>query len=362
MSEKLLKKLNLRRAEGADIPLDISPNDVPTLVPEEKMNEITAGDDNPYFKIQSIEFPIVANGWNYTKSFFESYLAKANSRPIPGSKSGHDLNWASRPATDLYLVGGEIKSNGGESGTAILKNYIPPMGDNGSDNSRFIQDNKVGNIDYSLVAYTRDEREELPDGSTRWNVVESIGGERNDAVEFGAGAMEQKTNAQEGDKGEKDVKKETLDALKTLKANGELNFPELAKTLGLDHLIVTDKHKNAVRDFGEVQKLFGDGADVVTEIKSLQANAAKNDEEVLEAKLTNAFGAKGTEKAPNLLYNYAKEKMNGVALNDVEAKINEIKEDPIAKSLAGYNADYRKNNAVVIESANESGLGLDFVE
>jgi len=49
-------------------------------------------------------------------------------------------------------------------------------------------------IHYSLVSYTKDEILNDKNGKTIINVVGSVKGERNDAVEIGLGAMDQKTN------------------------------------------------------------------------------------------------------------------------------------------------------------------------
>lgn len=163
-------------------------NEVPTLVPSEKLLVLMNGDGAPYFKIQAIKYPIRGSGGIYEESFFQSFVDVTNSRPIPGAKRGH---WrANRPESDFYMIGGKLEPNGDGTGTVYFKNYIPPLGD-GSDNARFIQDAKAGIVNFSLVSapsYTVDE-------NGVYHFTGTEGYERNDAVEFGTGAMKQQTNA-----------------------------------------------------------------------------------------------------------------------------------------------------------------------
>ncbi|GAG90089.1 unnamed protein product, partial [marine sediment metagenome] len=123
-----------------------------------------------------------------------------------------------------------------------MKNYIPPVGASG-DNSIFIRENKSDMIHYSLVSYTRDEVDKDKDGNMIINIVGSIKGERNDAVEYGMGAMEQKTNEKENiGVADEDIlikeedaimtKEELLESLATLKTNAEVTLLEVAKAMG----------------------------------------------------------------------------------------------------------------------------------
>lgn len=189
-----LRKFNFRATP--DSKLTLSPDDIPTLIPTEMMKSFMQGDTEPYFKIQEIEVPATGNHVIYPASFWNSYLGKLKNRPIPGSRNGHDMRYGVKPNTDLLLVGGQLIVNDKGVGKVYLKNYIPKVGDSG-DNSFFILQNKAGMLDYSIVSYTKDEIETLPEGNMKITAVASIAGERNDAVEYGLGAMEQKTNASE---------------------------------------------------------------------------------------------------------------------------------------------------------------------
>ncbi len=175
--------------------LAISSEEVPTLVPSVVMNELQKGDTEPYFKIQAIKFPVEGSGAypsrkaTYTQEFFESFLSVTKQRPIPGSKRGHE--WVSRPSTDFYLVGGKIDSdgNGEGKGTVYLKNYVPTDGDT-TPNAGLIRDMKAGMVHFSLVTLPK----YVVEGEEQ-RFIGSAGFERNDAVEYGAGAMAQTTNA-----------------------------------------------------------------------------------------------------------------------------------------------------------------------
>jgi len=187
------RKFNLRRSD--DSVLTIDPATIPTLVPSNVLTEFQAGDSNPYYKIEKIEYPTYANGYTYIESFWDSYINKLNRAPIPGSKDGHETRWGARGPTDFINVGGRVDKNGDGTGTVWLKIYVPPKGAN-TDNTMFIKECKANMVDFSIVSATRDEMQTLPDGTHQWYCVESMGGERNDAVDYGTGAMDMKTNAE----------------------------------------------------------------------------------------------------------------------------------------------------------------------
>ena len=192
MAKKDLVFLNYASAESI-----LSVDSVPTLVPDAKMASIMDGDGSPYFKIESINYPVRGNGANYEEaiyqeSFFESFLNVMKDRPIPGSKRGH--TWDSRPTSDLYTVGGRIDSNGDGTGTVHMKVYIPRHGDSDS-NAGLIRDAKANIVHFSLVTLPEFETVIGEDGNVVAHVTASRGYERNDAVEYGAGAMRQTVNS-----------------------------------------------------------------------------------------------------------------------------------------------------------------------
>ncbi len=188
----VLRKFNFRSAP--DSKLAESPDAVPTLSPQEAVDLFKGEDKNPYFKLEAIEYPTPANGWIYTEEFWKSYVGKLNTAPIPGSARGHETRWGARGYTDFIVIGGRMDSKGDGTGTVYLKTYVPPKGESG-DNAVFIASCKAGMVDFSIVSYTRDLIEQQPDGNYTRKCVESMFGERNDAVDLGAGAMDLKTNA-----------------------------------------------------------------------------------------------------------------------------------------------------------------------
>jgi len=179
--------LNLRSEK-----VSLSPAVIPTLVPLSVMNDLQRGDPDPYYKLQAIKYPVEGGGVYpsekavYTEDFFKSFLGVCRKRPIPGSKRGHEPE--SRPRTDFYLVGGKLEESGKGKGVVYLKNYIPSEGD-GTSNAGFIRDMKARMVHFSIVT----KPEYRMEGDVQI-ITGSAGYERNDAVEYGVGAMEQSTN------------------------------------------------------------------------------------------------------------------------------------------------------------------------
>jgi len=355
------KRLNLADFGAVDV-FNLAPVDIPTLVPEHIMSKWMDGDKDPYFKIQKMEYPIKAKGIVYTESFFESFLGKLKDRPIPGSKAGHSIWWGERPNTDFILAGGKLEKTGNESGSVYFKNYIPKIGESG-DNSIFIKENQSGMVHFSLVTYPKEITEVDEDGNSIHTAIESLFGERNDAVEYGTGAMKQITNKTDGVAGDEKQnnyrennimdKTELLKRLNALKADGDVTLVEIAEAFGQSGKIITDAHKNALK---VVEDLKGIGViEPVKEFTDIQNKMSEDFEAVKNAKISENFGtSKLNEKGEetNLLFNYAQNQLKDVSAEDLEEKINSLKEDPVAKHLSSEAADL-KNNILSVESKNE---------
>jgi len=357
-----MKKLNLRVPDDALLTID--PTSIPTTIPKDAQAEWIQ--DDPYFKIQEIEYPIIANGYNYTESFFKSFTKVLKSRPIPGSRAGHDMNYGSRAGTDLLVVGSKIESNKDGTGKVYLKNYILPIGASG-DNTVFIKENKTNMVEYSLVSYTEDE--EIYDDAgnyLRTDVIKSLGHERNDAVGYGEGAMEQKTNTQQGKEniGEKRMdKKEILAALGTLKTNLEVTLPEIAKALNLESLLITDEQKETLAKHNSIVKLVGD-TDPVEFIESLIKERKENAASVRSALIDKEFGPvefPDTKKA-NSARIYAEKILGSDELT--KEKLNEIKEDELYKKLSLERSDINDKSNIfgVVDGKEESKTTLKVVD
>jgi len=351
------KKINFATADTKLSP-GITADSIPTLTPNEKLSSFMDGDSSPYYKVQEIPYPLEANGYLYKESFFESFLSKLSERPTPGSKDGHEPRWGVRPKTDLLLVGGKVEKNGDGTGKVFLKNYIPPKLN--SDNEAFIKEAKADMIHFSLVSYTRDEIISNADGSREYHVVESITGERNDAVEYNTGAMEQKTNTNKPEtasstvednktnQGEKPME-ELIKKLLTFKQNGDLNVTELAKTLGME-LRTEDDKKNA-SSIAKYEAAVGSIEDAEKLATGVKANATK----VMEAEIVKLFGDVKINGNDNRANQYAsnilKDSMESGDMDKFNAKVEELKKDPIAIELKAAHVDpFSKENAITGES------------
>jgi len=185
-------RLNFKSSDYAK--LTILPEQIPNRIPKDAEKLFLGDDKDPYYKLVAIDYPVWGTGGIYEESFFDSFFSKLNNAPIPGSKNGHaglfEGMGSGRPKTDFIVTGGEIKPSGdGMRGTAIFKIYVPPVTENGS-NETFIKENKSGMVHYSLVTCPK-EREE----NGICHFYESESAERFDAVPLNGGAMQQKTNA-----------------------------------------------------------------------------------------------------------------------------------------------------------------------
>lgn len=341
MSNDILRVLNYKAAK-----IKLNPDDIPTLINKKVLQEWQKNDPAPYYKIQKIDFPIKANGVNYLESFFESYINKMKDRPIPGAKDGHEMLWGKRPNTDFIMVGGKIESNGKGKGSVYFKNYIPPEGSRDS-NEIFIRENKSDMVHFSLVAYVKEEREETSDGVII-NIVESLYGERNDAVEWGTGAMQQKTNMKDllnpdnpdvkdiSSKGDKDLdKEELLKILNASKANA-ISISEVAKAMGQEDQLLTKEHTDALKTVNKLQEMGI--KDPIKELKTAHDKIKADAEIVRNAELDAAFGSNSSGK--NTLRQYAGMQCKGLEGDELKNAIEELREDPIAKELNARQLDY----------------------
>lgn len=181
--------LNYKQSSNTNIP---AVTDIP-IGNKKILDELTSGDPSPMFKSEAIDFPVIGTGGVYEKSFFKSFINVCKERPIPGSKRGHENT--SRPSNDFYMVGGQLIENAdGKSGTAVFLMYIPPFGDT-TDNTGFKRDAKAGLVNFSLVSAPEYNIKKDEDGVERRHFTKTNGYERNDAVEYGAGAMAQVVNS-----------------------------------------------------------------------------------------------------------------------------------------------------------------------
>lgn len=342
--DEIVRRLNYRTSGK----IAYSADEIPTIAPKEAVAEFMKGDEEPYFKLQRIDYPIKANGVTYQESFFDSFLKNLKNAPFPGAKDGHEMQWGKRGNTDFVLVGGLVESKGDGKGSVYLKNYIPPMGAL-SSNETFIRENKAGMVHFSLVSYVKEERIETKDGY-EINIIESLYGERNDAVDRGTGAMQQVTNAAVGgddkantQRGKKNMKQEFMEMLANLKSE-KVTLQEIAKAMNAEDQLVTDEHVAALAVVNSLKTL--EVTDPVKTITDLRETVAANAEAVRNAKLDTEFGA-STKDDPNPLREYAGERLANATYADLMKGIEDVKQSPIAKKLAGDMADVVKNVGTV---------------
>ncbi len=337
----------------------IKPDVIPNLVTASAEKEIMENDKDPYYKVQRMEYPIVGNRIEYTESFFESFLNKLKNSPIPGSKSGHTSFFSSeRPETDFYLVGGKLEKNGDGTGIVYFKNYIPKEGAT-STNKRFITENKANMVHFSLVTCPKLIVENDPaTGDVKRTAVESVRGERNDAVERDMGAMKQETNAgksgvENPEKGEKHMNKnELLKALNNLMETGQLGLAELADSAKFADKLVNAEHLAAVE---VVQGLADLGVKdkIVDEVAALKNQIKADSDLVYNAKLDTEFGASKKDAAgteTNVLRECAEMALANADRAKVDEAIVAFKNSAVAKTLGGQLAS-TQSAVNVIESA-----------
>ncbi len=152
--------------------------------------------------------------------------------------------------------------------------------------------------------------------------------------------MSQKLNAHNNENiGDKKMdKKEILAALVTLKTNLEVTLPEIAKSLSLESLLITDDQRNIIAKHNKVKELCGE-SDPVEFMEGLIKERKENALAVRSARMTEEFGVETFEdtKKANKARLYAEKVLGDAELT--KEKINEIKEDELYKQLALERSD-----------------------
>jgi hypothetical protein len=335
----------LNYSQTSNLPAD----QVPTLIPSHAMTALLNGDKDPFYKVETIEYPVKGTGGIYTESFFESFANRLNSLPIAGSKEGH--GWKDRGDSDIYTVGARLDKNGDGTGKIHFKIYFPANGEK-SSNEALIRDAKAGIVHFSLVTLPEYTVTCNQDGSESRTFIASKGYERNDAVEHGTGAMKQTVNSQKPEtirelerslrdlgysnkeavaiasKGfgsakienteERDMDKESV--LAWLKTNSGIPLAEIAQAMGQ-----SDKLANTA----ELESLKVTNSKLTADLASVADERRKN-------KLDAEFGATGA------LRDMAQMVMGNSSIEELDAKMVTFKASEPAKQLAANSADYRK--------------------
>jgi hypothetical protein len=132
-----------------------------------------------------------------------------------------------------------------------------------------------------------------------------------------------------------DTKEEVLSALATMKANAQITLVEVAGAMGLEAQLLTPEHVEALR---VVNALKTEGVtDPLAFAKAAKDRQKADAETVRNAALDIAFG--DDKDGKNLLRQYAAKMVGEADGEELQKRINALKEDPVAKKLAAEKAD-----------------------
>jgi hypothetical protein len=332
------------------------PQTLPTLIKSDVMAALLKNEENPRYFIEAIDYPAKGSGGIYTEQFFESFLDRMKVHPFGGNKL---LNHPFPEKNDFYTVGGKIeKSGSGESGTVYFKVFVPSMGYE-TTNSGFIRDLDAKNVHFSLCTMPEYEmRKNEKTGEMETYFIKSIGMERNDAVPYEGGAMEQRVNSKEHDyeqarslieNGRVDYKSKsegdeiirngqvTYSALRRLAASAGSRTPELAELVSL-----ADKQRNR-------RKIMGDEDKVITKEEAIKILAGF----FMNGLVTVAEIAKGIgSTAPTFLRN-EKDGENEKLANSVRERLGD---NPLEKLDKLINTK-AENEKFLVQNAVRSQVG-----
>lgn len=338
-------------------PSTLAADQVPTLIPAPAMAALLNGDKEPFYKVETIEYPVKGTGGIYTEAFFESFTARLNSLPIPGAKDGH--GWKDRGDSDIYTVGAKLDKNGDGSGKVHFKIYFPVNGEK-SSNEALIRDAKAGIVHFSLVTLPEYTVTRNQDGTEIRTFIASRGYERNDAVEHGTGAMKQTVNSQkpetirELERSLRDLGYSNKEAVAIAsKGFGSANLDNEETTMDKDSVLAWLKTNSGI-PLAEIAQAMGQSDKLINtaELESLKtanakltADLASVADERRKNKLDAEFGATGS------LREMAQMVLGNSSIEELDAKVVTFKASEPAKQLAANSADYRKQQ---IESAGGS--------
>lgn len=120
------------------------------------------------------------------------------------------------------------------------------------------------------------------------------------------------------------TKQEILEGLKNLKANNEINLPEIANHLGLGEQLV---------DNSAIKSLTEENTKLKETVASLETDIEDNRASVVSARLDKEFGT------DNSMREYAEDILSGSSIADLDEGIKNFKEKPLAKRIAAESAD-----------------------
>jgi len=346
--------INKRNPETtSDIPV-LPVASITTSISQDKLNILTAGDENPYFFAQAIKFPLEANGDIYGEDFFKSFVARNSIYAFPGDKYGHSTSWAKRQATHFYQVGSMIVGN-----VAYFKFYVPPSTDS-EPNESFIKEIKTNGIDLSLVSrvkysYNEDDR--------KYHMLESVGGERNDAVGFSDGSMDQIViNKNENiEEGLEVTKEELLKKLNALMISGEIDLNQIMTALNKSDKLKSEKDIADLKVLNSLVAVLGD--EPVKKLTEITDSVKLNADSIKNALLVEAFGKvlNADGKTTNMLRKQGELLLGDKVVN--KENIETAKKDESYIALAGNITDETSEiNKIKKNNDNTNSDGIKYIE
>jgi hypothetical protein len=386
-------RLRLKNKAGAPLP---EVKDIPVLIPDKALAAIKGNEAEPYEIIEAIPFPSEGQGGIYTGGYFESLLAQMKTRPMGGSKTGHE-----NEKDDFFTIGGKVERTSENEGVCYLRIMIPSDGYE-TTNSGFIRSCKTGNQEFSIVANVEPARGN--DGKVYF--TEDLGRARNDAVP--EGAMEQSVSNSAAEKeimdliaaGAVDIeidgselivngkvcrkaalrmqfngpdkalgarimnavkknhkeknqvtKEEILAAVKAAVANNTLTLEEISQAAGLENkLRNADDEKRAalVKAVAEALELPADtpAEELLKTVTEILKDAEDAAETIVEAEANSLAGgakiknAEGAE-IDNPAYLHAKNQLSGKRGKTLKNAAEALKKDPVMLALRSKQADGR---------------------
>ncbi len=341
-------KINRRNQETEKNIILKKPEDIPTLITPDALNVLIEGDENPFYGVQAIRYPVDGNGDIYESSFFESFLEKNKEFPFPGDKYGHSTSWAKRQNTDFYQIGGEVvpDSPGSTEGTVYFKFYVPAESDRES-NKGFIAEWRTNALDLSLVSSVKEQYRES-DG--KWHITASMGSQRNDAVNHGGGSMEQIVTNNKKDNEETETVTELETKINNLVKSGELDVENFMKNIGKSDLLKSNADIENLKKYNSLVGVLGDNP--VEAAKKLQQTVKENAETVKESTMKTNFGEvlQKDGKTKNSLRELADTLLNNRELT-LEV-LEELKNNSLVKRELKSNLDVR-GNGTLLEDGKE---------
>lgn len=346
-------KFNKRNPEITipEVPIET----IPVTIGQDKLNILTAGDADPYFFAQAIQFPIDGNGDIYGDEFFNSFVARNKEHAFPGSKYGHSTMWNERQPSHFFQVGSMIKGN-----NVYFKFYVPKSTDSESNES-FIKEIKANGVDLSLVSkvkysYNEDTNEFL--------MLESVGGERNDAVGYGDGSMDQAVYNKENENIEEGLevtKEELLKKLNAMMINGDIDVTEVMNALNKSDMLKSEKDTADLKVLNSLVAVLGDKP--VEKLTEITDSVKLNADSIKNALLVEAFGKvlNADGKTTNML-----RKQGELLLGDKEVtkeNIDAAKLDESYIALAGNITDETSEiNKIKLNADNAPSGGVKHIK